>query len=111
VAERFRRGRLRDPGEAPDVGESDDLLLRQGHVEIRQILSGRLDEPAAFLQDEDEWVAVLAGRARLEIEGREVELEAGDWLHLPGGVAHTLLETEPGTSWLAFHFDALGGGR
>jgi cupin 2 domain-containing protein len=110
VAERFRRGRLRDPAEAPDVGESDDLLLRQGQVEIRQILSGRV-EPAAFLQDEDEWVAVLAGRARLEIEGREVELEAGDWLHLPGGVAHTVVETEPGTSWLAFHFDAPGRGR
>jgi cupin 2 domain-containing protein len=103
VTDGFRRGRLRDPGEAPAVGEHVERVQAFGHVEIRQILSGRLEQPTDFLQAEDEWVVVLAGRGRLEIEGRYVELEAGEWVYLPAGLPHRLVETEPGTSWLAFH--------
>jgi cupin 2 domain-containing protein len=110
VADRFLRGRLRDPAEAPAAGEHDELVLRRGQVEVRQILSGRLDEPAEFVQEEDEWVAVLAGSAKLELGGERVELSAGEWLYLPGGLPHTLVETEPGTSWLALHFRSAGEG-
>ena len=68
---------------------------------VEQILSGELAEPVSFLQDHDEWVVLLAGRAKLVVDGSEVELEPGDWLLLPAGCPHTLLETQPGTSWLA----------
>ena len=46
---------------------------------------------------------VLAGGATLEVDGERVELEARDWLFLPSGLPHRLVETEPGTSWLAVH--------
>ena len=46
---------------------------------------------------------VLAGAAVLDVEGERVALAAGEWLFLPSGVAHTVLETHPGTSWLAVH--------
>jgi cupin 2 domain-containing protein len=48
-------------------------------------------------------VVVLAGGAELEVGGDRVVLETGDWLFLPAGVVHTVVTTEPGTSWLAVH--------
>ncbi|HEY7536435.1 MAG TPA: cupin domain-containing protein [Gaiellaceae bacterium] len=101
----LQRGRLRDPSEAPRVGEHAEPLAAFGPVEIIQILSGRLDEAVDFVQAEDEWVLVLGGRGRLELDGRDVVLEAGDWLYLPAGVPHRLVEAEPGTSWLAVHVE------
>ena len=68
---------------------------------VEQILSGRLEQPVSFLQDHDEWVVLLHGSARLDVDGSEFELGPGDWLFLPAGCPHTVLETQPGTSWLA----------
>lgn len=78
-------------------------LVELPRATIEQILSGVLTQPLAYDQDHDEWVVVLAGRARLLVENEELELRGGDWLLLPAGCPHTVLETEPGTSWLAVH--------
>ena len=99
----FVRGRLRDPSDAPAAGEVFVALAELGAVRVEQILSGRLERPGEYLQDHDEWVVLLAGRARLEVDGDAVELFAGEWLLLPAAVPHTVVETEPGSSWLAVH--------
>jgi cupin 2 domain-containing protein len=78
-------------------------LVELPALTVEQILSGTLSEPVSFEQDHDEWVLVLEGRARLLVEETELELEAGEWLLLPAGCPHTVLETLPGTSWLALH--------
>ena len=78
-------------------------LVELPALTVEQILSGTLPEPVSFEQAHDEWVLVLEGRARLLVEGTELELEAGEWLLLPAGCPHTVLETRPGTSWLALH--------
>jgi mannose-6-phosphate isomerase-like protein (cupin superfamily) len=96
----WTRGRLQDPGAAPTVGEQVDELARTGAAVIEQITSGRLTVPVDYVQDVDEWVVVLAGRAVLEVDGVRLELTDGDWVLLPAGTPHRLLETEPGTSWL-----------
>ena len=70
---------------------------------VEQILSGRTDHPRSYAQVQDEWVAVLAGAAVLEVAGERVALGPGDWVFLPAGVPHLLLETAVGTSWLAVH--------
>ena len=44
---------------------------------------------------------VLAGAAVLEVDGVAHEVGAGDWWLLPAGTAHTIVRTDPGTSWLA----------
>jgi quercetin dioxygenase-like cupin family protein len=67
-----------------------------------RLIRGRLEE-APRSPGEDEWVLVLEGRARLRVEESELELRAGEWLLLPAGCPHTVLETEPGTNWLAVH--------
>ena len=99
----YRRGRLREPSEAPVLGELAEEVVAFENAVVEQILSGRLDAPADYLQEQDEWVVVLAGGAVLEVGGERIELCARDWLFLPSGLPHRLLETEPGTSWLAFH--------
>jgi cupin 2 domain-containing protein len=108
VPDHLLRGRLRNASDAPAAGERTDRVLAFGNAVVEQILSGRLERPADYRQSQDEWVVVLAGRATLEVEGTTVELTARDWLFLPSGVAHRLVETEPGTDWLAFHLHRPG---
>jgi cupin 2 domain-containing protein len=102
-----RHGRLRDPAEAPAAGEELFLeLLAHRNLVVEQILSGASDEPADYLQEQDEWVVVLAGGAALAVDGEKVELGPGDWVFLPAGVPHTVLRTDAGTCWLAVHLHA-----
>lgn len=98
-----RRGRLRSPDQAPVVGESSEETARLGPVVIEHILSGALPEPVDYNQSHDEWVLVLEGEAVLEVDDQRVDLVRGDWLLLPAEVPHRLVETRPGTSWLAVH--------
>jgi cupin 2 domain-containing protein len=103
MSSRFRQGRLQDSADAPAEGELFAALAELPGVTIEQILSGRLARPASFDQSHDEWVVVLEGRAQLIVDGTDVELGPGDWLLLPAGCPHTVVETRPGTSWLAVH--------
>ncbi len=103
---RYRRGRLEPGAGAPARGERAVELAAAAGARIEQILSGTLPGPASFRADHDEWVVVLEGSARLRVDGAEVDVEAGEWLLLPAGCPHTLVSTEPATSWLAVHFAA-----
>ena len=97
------RGRLRGSSAAPLVGERVETLVSDEGVVIEQILSGSLAAPAEFRQDHDEWVVVLGGSAVVDVGGERVELCDGDWLVVPRDVVHRVLDTTPGTSWLAVH--------
>lgn len=70
---------------------------------VEQILSGPDVEPEDYLQDHDEWITLLAGAAVLDVGGERVELGPGDWVLLPGGVPHRLVEVQGGSHWLAVH--------
>jgi cupin 2 domain-containing protein len=96
-------GRLAGPADAPPTGERFELLVDQHGVIVEQILSAASDEPSSFLQPHDEWVVILAGSATLDVGGHRHELEAGDWVLIPGGIPHTVERTASGTSWLAVH--------
>ena len=96
----FTQGRLQTPDAAPATGEHITRLADIGDSVVDQILSGRLDEPIGYRQDEDEWVVVLNGRAILDVEDERLHLGPGDWVMLPARTLHRLVETDPGTSWL-----------
>lgn len=100
----YRRGSLADGASAPALGEQVTVLAELAHGRVEQILSGTLEGSADYDQPHDELVVVVQGGARLLVGGDEVELAQGDWLLLPAGCPHTLLETRAGTSWLAVHF-------
>jgi cupin 2 domain-containing protein len=97
------RGRLERSEDAPGEGERVVTLAELPGVAIEQILSGALCEPLSYRQGHHEWVVLLAGRALVRVEEDRLELGPGDWLLLPSGCRHSVLETEPGTSWLAVH--------
>ncbi len=97
------RGRLLPPTDVPSVGERNEEIARIGGVVVEQILSGALPAPLVYDQDHDEWVVVLHGGAVLEVGGERLDLEPGDWVMLRAHEVHRLIETLPGTSWLALH--------
>jgi cupin 2 domain-containing protein len=93
------------PAEAP--GEVTDVLARGGNVRIQRIVSrGQASAPGFWYdQDEHEWVVVLAGAARVRVEGREdlLELGPGDAVTLPAHLRHRVEWTHPdqATVWLS----------
>jgi cupin 2 domain-containing protein len=97
---RFVRGTLLGPADAPARGERSQPVARLGGVVLEQVLSGALAAPADYDQAHDEWAVVLHGAAVLEVDGERVDLGPGGWVLLPAHVAHRLVETEPGTTWL-----------
>jgi len=96
----FTRGRLLDPDASPSAGEEVHRLAEVDHVVVDQILSGRLDGPVDYFPDVDEWFVVLHGRATLDVEDERLYLEPGDWVLIPAGTPHRLVETAMGTNWL-----------
>lgn len=97
----------------PSLGsdEAFEVLLETPGWKLERIVShGHATPPGQwFDQDRPEWVMVLAGRARLQIEGEEAirELGCGDAILLPAHVRHRVAWTDPTspTIWLALHFE------
>ena len=79
-----------------------------GTVRIERILSTGQASPDGFWydQDWDEFVLVVQGAARLQLEGEtERALGPGDWLMIPARRRHRVAWTDPTaqTVWLAVH--------
>lgn len=83
----------------------EDIVSRPG-VRVERIISrGHITPPdQPYVQGWDEWVLVLAGSARLRLEGQgEIALEAGDHLLIPAETPHWVTHTADPTIWLALH--------
>ncbi len=84
-----------------------EKLIEQDSFRLKRIVSRGHVSPTGFWydQDEHEWVVVLAGKAKLQIEGLEqpVTLNPGDTYTLPAHKKHRVAWTEPNkdTIWLA----------
>lgn len=106
------RGNLFRALSAARRGEQVDVLAETASLRIERIISqGQVTPPGQWYDGErDEWVAVLAGAARLRFEGEAAPraLAPGDWLRIPAHVRHRVEWTDPTvpTVWLAVHFDA-----
>ena len=105
-------GNLFEAFQANGPGEAFFELLAKPGLRIERIISTGQASPAGFWYDqpEGEFVAVLAGEARLLIEGDEVPrtLKPGDWIDLPPRCRHRVEWTAPDTQtiWLAVHYAA-----
>jgi cupin 2 domain-containing protein len=89
------------------------LAERPGAV-VERIVSTGQGSPPGFWYDQDwtEWVILLAGAARLLIEGEGAPrtLQPGDFVEIPSHVRHRVewtLEDAP-TVWLAVHLKGDG---
>jgi cupin 2 domain-containing protein len=109
----IRSGNLRDglpSGIA--AGETFDTLIEHNNLRIERIVSTGQATPEGewYDQEEAEFVLLVAGEARLRIEGEaeDRELGEGDYIFLPPHCRHrvTFTRTSPPTIWLAMHFAA-----
>jgi quercetin dioxygenase-like cupin family protein len=78
-------------------------------MRIERIVSQGQVSPDGFWYDQDdhEFVLVVSGSARLELEGQgERSLAAGDWLDIPAHQRHRVTWTDPAvqTLWLAVFY-------
>lgn len=96
------------PDHLPD--ELFTTLLENAQVRIERIVSHGHASPPGFWYDQDqqEWVVVLRGTARIHFEGEEalVEMKAGDFITIAAHRRHRVAWTTPDepTVWLAVHF-------
>jgi cupin 2 domain-containing protein len=87
-----------------------DVLAETPGVRIERIVStGQATPPGEWHDGErDEWVALLAGAARLRFadEAEPRALAPGDWVRIPAHARHRVEWTDPArpTVWLAVHF-------
>jgi cupin 2 domain-containing protein len=96
-------GRLRPSSDAPAVGERSEEIAQLGGVVVEHIVSGAVAAPVDYDQSHDEWVVLLSGGATLEVGDERLDLAPGDWVLLHAHVQHRLVETMPGSTWLALH--------
>jgi len=96
------------PAELPE--ELSETLVESSSVRIERIVSTGHASPDGFWydQDDNEWVVVLKGAARLEFEGEgeSIEFASGDFVNIPAHTKHRVEWTTPGepTVWLAIHY-------
>jgi len=94
-------------GLAAEVSES---VLHADNIHIERIVSRGHASPAGFWYDQaqNEWVVLLAGAARLRFESSNdpVEMQRGDYIHIPAHVKHRVEWTSSAetTIWLAVHY-------
>lgn len=90
--------------------ELTECLLQSDTMRIERIVSTGQTSPPGFWYDqqENEWVAVLSGEARLRFDGDEssVNLGPGDWINIPAHRRHRVEWTTPDqpTLWLAVFY-------
>jgi cupin 2 domain-containing protein len=104
-----------DLPDRPLPDEVIDPLVERTGLRVERIVSTGQTTPEGqwYDQETDEWVLVVAGAARLRIEGEATdrELGEGDWILVPANCRHrvTWTRSEPPTVWLAIHFHSCSG--
>jgi cupin 2 domain-containing protein len=95
------------PKNLPD--ELFDTLVKTDAIHIERIISKGHTSPKEgwYDQDQNEWVLVLKGTARLALEdGSEVDMGPGDSLEIPAHVKHKVVWTDPEevTVWVGVRY-------
>lgn len=80
-------------------------ILNFKNISIKRIISPSEFKSEEFIQDEDEWVLVLQGSAKLKVEDKVIELKRGDSFFIKSKTPHQVITTskEPLCIWLAVH--------
>jgi cupin 2 domain-containing protein len=95
------------PADLPE--ELVQTLLSASNFRVERIVSLGHASPEGFWYDPEahEWVLLLAGAARLTLEGEEpIDLRPGSFVNIPARQRHRVEWTDPAqpTIWLAIHY-------
>jgi cupin 2 domain-containing protein len=93
------------PDQAQGQEEHFDTLLKHKNVTIERILSPPETVTEMTAQLHDEWICILQGSAKLEMNDEVHQLHRGDQMLIPAGTLHRVLTTShrPHCLWLAVH--------
>ena len=94
----------------PDCEFLENFVERPGFKLERIVSHGhRTPEGEWYDQNQDEWVVLLSGSAKLRMEGQEelIDMQPGCYLTIPAHVRHRVEWTDETreTVWLALHFN------
>lgn len=93
--------------------ELTQTLLQANNLRIERIISHGHSSPsdAWYDQDQDEWVIVLRGAAKLQFEDHALEMKPGDYIHIRAHQKHRVEWTTPDepTVWLAVFYSGVTG--
>jgi cupin 2 domain-containing protein len=85
------------------------VLLTKADCRIERIVSHGHASPDGFWydQEENEWVLLLKGAAKLRFENDLIELRPGDFINIPAHRRHRVEWTTPDepTIWLAVFYE------
>ncbi len=104
------RGNILAPLPTDRNAEHFDALLQLDDGKVERIVSFGQCSPEGFWYDQDhsEWLLLLRGQAKLEVEGFPglVDLGPGDYVNLTAHTRHRVAWTTPEepTIWLAIHY-------
>ena len=94
------------PADLPE--ELVETLLESDSMRVERIVSHGHASPEGFWydQDENEWVVVLKGAAKLSFKDETVEMNPGDYINIPAHKRHRVEWTTPDEPivWLAIHY-------
>lgn len=90
--------------DVPKIGEDFATLFENKKIRIVRIVSSNTIENKQYIQNEDEFVIVLEGEAKLTIDNEIKYLNKGEYLFIPAKTPHEVLKTISGTLWLAVYF-------
>ena len=93
---------------ASQKGEIFSSLLHDKNIVIQRIISNGQITPTKdpYYQEQDEWVIVLQGAAKLKIENKGmITLNKGDYYFIPKHTKHwvTYTSKKPKVVWLTVH--------
>jgi cupin 2 domain-containing protein len=95
--------------EESNDGELIDILAETGSLRIERIVSTGQSTPDGdwYELEQNEWVMVLKGAARLSFEDETIEMKPGDSVRIPAHRKHRVEWTTPfePTIWLAVPYD------
>jgi cupin 2 domain-containing protein len=94
------------PNDLPE--ELVNVIIKSDQVRVERIVSQGQSSPKDFWydQNQNEWVILLKGAARLTVGDKTIDLASGDFINLPAHTKHRIEWTKPDepTVWLAVFY-------
>jgi cupin 2 domain-containing protein len=94
------------PADLP--AELVQTIVASGDIKIERIVSQGHQSPPDYWydQDQNEWVFLAKGEARLQFPNQTLHLKAGDYINIPAHQKHRVEWTTPDeeTVWLAIFY-------
>lgn len=94
----------------PQVNDGEEIIeviSENSFLKIERIISNNSISPKSgwHEQNNDEWVMLIQGNAKILFEDKEIELYRGDNLYIPAKTKHKVTYTSsiPICIWLAIH--------